>query len=230
MKRLHAVTFFIGFFSLSLLAVERPWNSQEKWAATIASFEAADQKNPPQDHPILFVGSSSIRMWELDTSWPDLNAINRGFGGSTIYDSITFFDRIIEPYEPKAIVVYAGDNDVAKGLSVDEVVADYLTLSGMVDARLPNTPLIYIAIKPSLKRWEMWPDMKAVNDRIAAICAEDPNDTLYFADIAAPMLDTADGAPNPGLFLKDGLHLNPEGYKVWKGVVDPLLIQAGAKK
>ncbi len=230
MKRLHAVAFFFGFFSLTLLAVERPWDSQEKWAKTISSFEAADQEAPPQDHPILFVGSSSIRMWELETSWPGLNAINRGFGGSTIYDSITFFDRIIEPYEPRAIVIYAGDNDVAKGLSVDEVVADYLTLSGMVDARLPNTPLIYIAIKPSLKRWEMWPEMKAVNDRIAAICAEDPNDTLYFADIAAPMLDTADGTPNPDLFLQDGLHLNPEGYRVWKGVIDPLLIQSGAKK
>jgi len=221
-----------AFLAIStLFAVERPWDPAEKWEGAIAAFEKEDAENPPADHPIVFTGSSSVRLWDLEAGWPGVNAINRGFGGSTIYDTIHFFDRTVAPYEPKAIVIYAGDNDVAKELSVDQVVADYKKLASMVKKQLPDTPLIYVAIKPSVKRWDMWPSMKAVNDRIAEICAKEKNTHLFFADIAAPMLkDTEDAPPPADLFVKDGLHLSPKGYAMWEEVVTEQLKAAGALK
>jgi len=172
----------------------------------------------------LFAGSSSIRLWDVQASWPDRPVLNRGFGGSTIADSIHFFDRIVTPYQPRAIVLYAGDNDVAKGLSADQVRADYRRFISLAEERLPGTPVIYIAIKPSLKRWHLWPTMRDANDRIANFCRE--QDHLHFADIAEPMLQTAPGRPAPEFFAGDGLHLSPRGYALWETVLQPVLEEA----
>ncbi len=196
----------------------RRWDPEEKWGAAIAQFDAADRQNPPPKDAVLFVGSSSIRMWKLDRSWPRRTTINRGFGGSTIADSIHFFDRIIAPHKPKAIVLYAGDNDVSRGLNADEVFADFRKFTALVDAKLPKTPVIFIAIKPSTKRWDMWPTMKAANDKIAAFCQTRGN--LHFADIAKPMLPDPTKPPSDDWFLSDGLHLNAGGYAQWRNVVE----------
>lgn len=219
MSRLSLIiTFFIGFI------VTPPANAVDpfaKWEKSIVAFEEADKKDSPPADPVLFVGSSSIRMWDLDKSFPELNTLNRGFGGSTIADSIHFFDRIIKPYNPKLIVVYAGDNDMAKspkGLTPKEVLADFKTLAAKIESSLPGTPLIYIAIKPSIKRKKLWPEMKQANDLIATYCAQKPN--LVFADIAKPMLDQS---LSPDLFKADGLHLTDKGYALWKDVITPLI-------
>ncbi len=198
-----------------------------KWEPSIAAFEKKDAESPPAEHPVVFVGSSSIRMWDLKATHPDLNAINRGFGGSIIADSLYFADRIILPYEPKAIVLYAGDNDIAAEMTPEEVAADFKKLSKLIETKLPGTPLLYIAIKPSVKRWDMWPDMKAANDLIAAYCAETAD--RYFVDIAPVMLG-ADGKPKAELFKSDGLHMVPEGYAAWKTVLDPILQKALSPK
>lgn len=200
----------------------------KRWESAIAKFEAAEAKNPAPKNAILFVGSSSIRMWKLGESYPDRQAINRGFGGSTLADSIYYFDRVIAPLRPRVIVVYAGDNDIAKGLTAEETFADFKTLAGRISEKLPESKVIYIAIKPSIKRWDLWPVMKATNDVIAAWC--ETRDGFCFADIARPMLETADGKPDPELFAKDGLHLSKTGYAVWKAVLDPLLEKALGEK
>lgn len=221
MSRLSPI--FIVLFTLLFLSTSHAQDRFAKWEKSIAAFEKADKNNPPQKQPVLFVGSSSIRMWDLDKFFPKLKTINRGFGGSTIADSIHFFDRIIKPYQPKVVVVYAGDNDMAKGLSPKEVLKDFKTLSGKIKASLPDTPLIYIAIKPSIKRKELWSEMKQANDLIAAYCAQ--TDHLYFADIAKPMLDNPERKLSPDLFKSDGLHLTDKGYEVWKSVIMPLINQ-----
>ncbi|NOY00584.1 MAG: hypothetical protein GXP30_12735, partial [Verrucomicrobia bacterium] len=208
---------FTLLFALLVLSTSYAQDRFAKWEKSIAAFETADQKSPPPERPVLFVGSSSIRMWNLNQFFPKLKTLNRGFGGSTLADSIHFFDRIIKPYHPKVIVLYAGDNDMAKGLSPKEVLKDFKTLSGKVKTSLPDTPLIYIAIKPSISRKKLWPEMKQANDLIAAYCAQTEN--LYFADIARPMLEQN---LSPDLFKTDGLHLTDKGYELWKRV---LLIQ-----
>ena len=123
-----------------------------RWAEDIAKFKALDKEKFPPEHAILFVGSSSIRLWKLEDHFPGLHAINRGFGGSKIADSIHYADRIVIPYKPKAIVFYAGDNDIASGMTPRQVFWDYQAFVKKVHDALPETKIIFIAIKPSIKR------------------------------------------------------------------------------
>lgn len=200
-------------------------NDPRRWEKAIAAFEARDKENPPPKDPVLFIGSSSIRAWKLADSFPDLVAINRGFGGSQIADSTYYADRIVHPYKPKLIVMYAGDNDVAAGLRPAEVFANYVAFVKAVRAKQPKTPIIYICIKPSLQRWKLWPQMQLANGLIRQYAQSDK--LLSYADIATPMLGD-DGKPRKELFRDDGLHLNKTGYEVWAKVIAPM-IEAGVK-
>ncbi|MEM7699165.1 MAG: GDSL-type esterase/lipase family protein [Verrucomicrobiota bacterium] len=199
----------------------------EKWEESIAEFEHRDEETPPPQNPILFVGSSSIRLWDLKDDFPDLVTVNNGFGGSTLADSIHFFERHIAPYQPSAVVLYAGDNDIAKGLSPIEVLADFVTLSVLIERALPDTPVVFIAIKPSVKRWDMWPAMASANQLIGDHCRQAPN--LYFADIAAEMLADVEASP-PDLkwFVEDGLHLSDWGYDQWAETIGAALDAASS--
>ena len=195
-------------------------NPSAKWESAIQKFEQQDEQAPPAKGGILFVGSSSIRLWDLDESFPDKDYINRGFGGSQIADSIAYLDQLVLKHRPKVVLMYAGDNDIAAGKSAETVAKDFKTFQQKVHAELHETRIMYIAIKPSLKRWDMYPKMADANDRIAKQCASHP--LLTYLDIATPMMGD-DGKPKPSLFAKDGLHLNQAGYQVWTQVVTPHL-------
>ena len=192
----------------------------EKWEASIKKFEVQDKDSPQVKMANLFVGSSSIRMWELDKSFPDFKTINRGFGGSEIVDSIHFADRIILKHQPAVVLLYAGDNDISHGKSAETVTVDFQKFVSDVRKGLPDVEIAFIAIKPSIKRWHLANEIRKANKTIAAICEDDEH--LTYVDIFTPML-TVDGKPRPELFLKDGLHLNEEGYKLWASIVRPLL-------
>jgi lysophospholipase L1-like esterase len=192
----------------------------EKWEATIKKFERQDQESPQPKMANLFVGSSSIRMWKLDESFPKLKTINRGFGGSEIADSIHFADRIILKHRPAVVLLYAGDNDISHGKSAETVTADFRKFVSVVREGLPDVEIAFIAIKPSIKRWNLADEIRSANKAVAKICEAD--DKLTYVDIFKPMIGQ-DGKPRPELFLKDGLHLNKEGYKLWASIVRPLL-------
>ena len=187
----------------------------------IQRFVKWDRQNSVPTNAVLFVGSSSIRGWQTAKSFPGLPVINRGFGGSQISDVIYFAETIVLPYSPKVIVFYAGDNDIADGKTAETVAADFRTFVQQVHAQLPLTAIIYIPIKPSLQRWALWNEMKRANALITAICATD--NRLEVANIASPMIGH-DGTPRKNVFLKDGLHLNAEGYALWTQVVRPYII------
>ncbi len=191
-----------------------------RWESTIQEFEKQDKTNPPPRGAVLFVGSSSIRMWQLDQYFPGLAAINRGFGGSFVEDSLYYADRIVLPYAPRVIVFYAGDNDIASGKSPRQVFDDYAALVKKVLTALPQTRIVYIAIKPSPARWSLVAKMRETNRMIQDYTRKDAR--LAFADVDTPMIGP-DGKPRPELFLDDGLHLNGEGYKLWTSLVKPLL-------
>ncbi len=193
-----------------------------RFAKDIDAFEQWDSKNAFPAAPILFVGSSSIRMWRTREGFPDLPVINRGFGGSHISDVLHFADRMVLPYRPKVIVFYAGDNDVAGGKSAERVRDDYRRFVDIVGARLPQTRLIFVTIKPSGQRWSLWPEMNKANDLVRDLC--DKDDRLFFADLATPLLDS-EGKPDDDLFLGDRLHLSPNGYAVWNETLRPILSQ-----
>lgn len=191
-----------------------------KWESAIQAFEKQDREQTPQPGGTLFLGSSSIRMWKLDKSFPEQAYLNRGFGGSEISDSLHYFDRVVVPYHPRTIVFYAGDNDIANGKSAEAVFADFQEFVQQVREKLPRTRVIFIAIKPSIARWKKVGEMREANQLIKAFAAKD--EKVDFADIDAPMIG-GDGKPRPELFLDDGLHLNEEGYRVWVKCLKPLL-------
>ena len=192
-----------------------------KWEKEIAAFEAADQKQPQPKGGIVFVGSSSIRLWDVKKSFPGLPVINRGFGGSQIEDSTHFAERIVFPYEPCAVVFYAGDNDIAVGKSAETVAADFKAFAKKVNERLPNTPLLFIAIKPSPSRWKLFETQIKANKLIREYC-EECCPAPKFVDIVKPMLG-AEGQPREELFVKDRLHMNADGYALWNGTLRPHL-------
>ncbi len=191
-----------------------------KWEKTIAAFETADQQRPPTKGDILFVGSSSIRMWDVQRSFPELFVVNRGFGGSQIEDSTHFAERIIGAHEPRAIVFYAGDNDIGSGKTAETVASHFEQFVAKVRGKLPETQILFIAIKPSGSRWKHIETQRAANARIRAFCERGPR--LTFVDVVPPMLGK-DGQPREELFLKDRLHMTAAGYKVWNDLLRPQL-------
>jgi len=189
-----------------------------RFDAEIRTFEAWDRKNAFPPGAVLFVGSSSIRLWQTAESFPEVPVINRGFGGSHIRDVNHFAERIVLKYKPRAIVFYAGDNDIADGKSPQQVCDDFQSFTRLVRKRLPETRIIYLPIKPSQARWKLWPHMQETNALIAKFSQSDKR--LEYVDTATPLLGP-EGRPRPDLFLDDGLHLNAKGYAVWNDVLTP---------
>ena len=189
----------------------------ERWTEAIQKLEAEDAAQPPVPGGVLFVGSSSIRLWDLEKYFPGLPVVNRGFGGSEICDSVYYFDTLVAKHQPKTVVFYAGDNDVAGGKKAAQVLRDFRAFDAKLEEELPSTRLIYISIKPSIARWELAAEMRRANCLICSQCRADPN-RLTYLDIWCPMLDEQ-CQPRKELFAGDGLHLNDEGYQLWSGLV-----------
>ena len=189
-----------------------------------AELMAFHQQDLASRHPpggVVFVGSSSIRFWDLDAWFPGLGYLNRGFGGSQISDSIANLELLVLRHVPSTVVFYAGDNDIALGKTPDRVAADFRTLTRHVHARLGNTRILFIAIKPSFARWALVERMREANRQIQAYCASDSR--LLYVDVHNPMIG-ADGLPRPELLHTDGLHLSAAGYALWTQLVTPHLL------
>lgn len=186
----------------------------------IQSFQEWDSKNSLPEDAILFVGSSSIRMWETADAFPEMPVINRGFGGSHFSDLLHYYDSLVLPYNPSVVVLYEGDNDVASDKSNDQVYEDYLEFTDRLTNDFTDVKLVFVPIKPSSSRWDKWPQMKRANERIKDHI--DQNENFYYVDMATPILG-ADGTPDDSLFLDDQLHLNDRGYAKWNEVIGPVL-------
>lgn len=193
----------------------------QHWEPDIRAFEAADRAAPSTLGGVVFIGSSSIRLWPtLAADFPGVPVINRGFGGSEIADATFFADRIVVPYAPRQIVLYAGDNDLLNGRSPAQVAAAFAAFVDTVRAALPESRISFIAIKPSPSRAHLMPSAGQANALIRNYATRARN--VDFIDVYTPMLD-AEGRPRPELFVDDQLHLNSEGYRLWRDVVAPYL-------
>ncbi|HWD20025.1 MAG TPA: SGNH/GDSL hydrolase family protein [Verrucomicrobiae bacterium] len=211
---LAAVVALSGFTAVGQTNV-----AKSRWEPEIKAFEAGDRTNFPARDGVLFVGSSSIRLWQsLPEDFAGWRVINRGFGGSEIADSTALADRIIFPYQPATIVFYAGDNDLAAGHSVAQVVADYQAFVQKVETRLPEVRIIYISIKPSPARWGLRDKMAEANAQIAA----QHDDHVKFVDVFTPMLGS-DGQPRREFYKPDGLHPTAACYRLWASLIKPQL-------
>lgn len=192
----------------------------DKWAKSIAAFDEQDKQSPPPKDAVLFVGSSSIRLWDTKAAFPKLATINRGFGGSQMSDAARHARRLINVYQPRVIVLYEGDNDLSAKKSPEQVAADFEALLKIVRSNLPKTPLIVIGCKPSPSRWSLIEKQRALNKLLADRCAKDGHATLL--DVEKHMLGS-DDQPRPELYRTDKLHLTDEGYKLWNSLLEPLI-------
>ncbi|WP_254425155.1 SGNH/GDSL hydrolase family protein [Rhodanobacter sp. B04] len=194
-------------------------NDHAQWNPAIAAFEAADRAHAPAPGSILFIGSSSIEHWKsLAADFPELSVINRGFGGSVISDSTFFADRIVAPYHARAIVMYAGDNDLEEGHSPEQVRDDFAAFVRKVRAIDPAVPIAFIAIKPSVARAVLLPQIRLANALVRTYAATQKG--VAYLDAFTPLLGK-DGRPQPELFGEDGLHMNRKGYLLWINVIKP---------
>ena len=194
----------------------------ERYASEIDAFDAADRANPPAAGGIVFVGSSTIRLWSsLADDFGGLPVINRGFGGSTFPEALHYLQRTVVRYHPRTVVVYEGDNDLAGGRTPQQIAVDYRTFVRGVRDSLPNARIVFLAIKPSPSRWKLESQRQEANRLVRAIVAKDANQT--FVDVGTPMIDPSSGHARPALYRADSLHMTPAGYAIWRATVAPVL-------
>jgi|SRR5450432_27432 len=208
-----------------VLAITNLHAQQAAFYNDIQAFKKKDSEQMPAKHSILFVGSSSFTRWgDVQDYFPAYPVINRGFGGSTLPDVIHYADDIIFPYEPRQIVIYCGENDLALSDTVTAkmVVDHFKTLFGMIRKKLGDVPVLFISMKPSPSRSRLFPKMIAANAAIKSFLLK--NRKTAFADVYSKMLDK-DGAPMQDIFAGDSLHMNAKGYAIWQKVLEPLLIK-----
>jgi lysophospholipase L1-like esterase len=193
----------------------------KRFSDEINAFKKADKESPPSKGCILFVGSSSFRIWtSVAADFPDYCVLNRGFGGSMMSDANYYFDDIVAPYKPQIIVLYEGDNDLATHKTTEQIMADYKIFLGKVKNEIGDIPVLYVAAKPSPSRWELRGQYAELNQAISDYCQSHKN--LEYIDVVGPMLGE-NGRPKPEIFREDSLHMNPKGYVIWTAVVGPYL-------
>jgi lysophospholipase L1-like esterase len=170
------------------------------------------------DPELIFYGSSSIRLWEnVYEEFKQFHPVNLGFGGATLAACVWFFDRILQPYSPRHIVCYAGDNDLGDGRTAEEVLIFFRQLLANLHTRFPGIPFTFISIKPSLARHDIMDRMRFANQLIKT-AIEQAGPGHYFLNVFDLMLDK-DGNPLPDLFETDGLQMNQKGYLLWNKVL-----------
>lgn len=227
MTRIKIFILFFCFF-ISLLKAANCQNTGEtpainKFEPEIVAFEQADKQNFPPKKAILFTGSSSIRLWnDLQERFANKQIINRGFGGSGLPDLIYYADRMVVPYQPKQVVIYSGENDIAGGKTPQQVYADLVTLVSRIRKKLPSARITYISMKPSPSRIDKQEEIKKANNLIKDHLTKMKR--TDFINVYEAMLGK-DGQPREELFIADRLHMNKAGYDIWTKAITPYLVK-----
>jgi len=217
MKKIFAA-FLLLAFALIFSQEKKPMYWQD-----IQNFKKLDQEFTPPKNAILLIGSSSFTKWQdVSDYFPGKVIINRGFGGSRLTDLNYYSEDLLNPYQPKQIIIYCGENDFADDakLKANVVVDRYKTFYRKIRKKFPNIQVDYISIKYSPSREHLWPQMKEANKKIAKFMKKEKN--ADFIDITNIMND-ANGNIKKDLFVEDMLHMTPEGYRLWTEVMKPYM-------
>jgi len=208
-----------------VLAISVSVASAQPFIDDIRAFKKQDSIQAPPKHSILFVGSSSFTKWkDVADYFPGYTIINRGFGGSTLQDVIRYADDVIFPYQPKQIVIYCGENDLASSdtVTAQTVFYRFKKLYSMIRAKMPTTPVDFISLKPSPSRAHLKTKAVEANKLIKNYISKQKN--TAFIDVYHPMLNP-DGKPKPEIYIEDSLHMNAKGYVIWQKIIQPYLVK-----
>ena len=220
MRRVMSLVLAMVSVATMEVAAQQPIDPN-RFEPAIQKFEAEDKATPPVKGGVLFIGASSIARWtNLAESFPDLRVVNRGFGGSELSEAVKYAPRVVVPHAPRIVVLYAGENDLNRGVTPEVIASDFDKFSQLIHASLPATRIVVIGLKPSLLRWKIRDGMHQTNKLISTRCAADRKCT--YVD-PWPSMIGADGTPKPSFFVEDGLHMTPEGYKAWTKMLQPHL-------
>ncbi len=194
-------------------------NAVEVWSNEIAALEAKDKIETHSDDSILFVGSSSIRLWsDIATDMAPYHAIQRGYGGARWTDVAIFAERLITPHKFRAVVFFVA-NDIS-GAPNDCTPAEVAGLFAHVLAEVrkhnADAPVFYIAVTPTESRFKVWPTTQAANTAVRALCERSKN--TYFIGTESVFFN-ANKKPRPELFRTDKLHLARDGYILWAAAI-----------
>jgi lysophospholipase L1-like esterase len=218
MKKFRHLLFFT-----CLLLVVAGHSIAQPFFNEIQKFRTADSITAPPANPILFVGSSSFRMWkDVKEYFPGYTILNRGFGGSGIPHLIQYADDVIFKYQPRQIVIYCGENDLGPNVSGEYIAGKFKELFQLIRSKMPDVPVAYISMKPSPRREKFIVAMKDGNKRIKKFLKKQKK-TAYI-DVFSAMRN-ADGTVKTDIFLEDNLHMNSKGYKIWQPLIQPHLIK-----
>jgi len=203
-------------------------NRIEQLRPSVAAFKAEDARKGITPGAILMVGSSSFTRWQdADKAFPNHRIINRGFGGSQLYDILYFFDEVVTPYKPCQILLYEGDNDIASGMTPEQYLEDVITFVRLVEVRLPGTVVSIVSTKPSPARIKWESAYLRANQLVREFAATKPH--VQYIDVAQ-LLYNSEGKLRPELFVQDQIHLNEKGYTIWQAIIAPYLIDEGLKE
>ncbi|MCB1704575.1 MAG: hypothetical protein KDI17_06920 [Halioglobus sp.] len=194
------------------------------WEQDIQALESSTRGSNDDGRGVVFIGSSSIRFWDsLAEDMAPIEVIQHGFGGAKLNDIVHYAGRLVNAYQPRAVVVFAGSNDIQPDASKQpaQLLASYQAFVAGVRADQPGVPIYYIGITPSPARWSVWPVAQAANALIEAWSRSQPN--LHFIDTSTGLLGS-DGEPDPDNYRVDGLHLSGQGYAVWREVIRKRLL------
>ncbi|MCJ8166768.1 GDSL-type esterase/lipase family protein [Pontibacter sp. E15-1] len=208
---------------LVLPAAQAQENTPPFWDE-IQAFKQQDSRQMPPKNAVLFVGSSSLRMWkDMQEMLPGYTVINRGFGGSNLLDLNRYLPDIVYPYQPKQIVIYSGENDIASDtVQAPEVLARFKDVFQRIRQEMPGVPVVFISIKPSPSRWHYKPIIVEANQQIRKYLKSQPK--TQYVDVYRPMLN-AGKRPKPEIFIQDSLHMNNKGYEIWAKTLTPYLLK-----
>lgn len=219
MKRIFIILFFA--FLVIPVANAQQWPFFDE----VQAYRKQDSISVPPRNAILFIGSSSFRLWKnMQDDFPGYTIINRGLGGSSLPDIIHYADEMIFAYKPKQIIIYCGDNDLAASdtVTTETVVKRFGDLFELIRNRKPGIPVVYVSIKPSPSRERLLPAMMLANKTIKEFLKTKPH--TAFADVFSEMM-SSDGKIRTDIFLEDKLHMNARGYAIWIKTITPYLLK-----
>ncbi len=200
----------------------------DRWEYTIGGFQLEDEINPKPGGAIVATGSSSMRFWDhrIHEDLRPLTIISRGFGGSNMNDVLTYLETLVLKHNPRAVMIYEGDNDVSQEVPVEKIISTYRNAISQMHEHDQNIRVYLLAVKPSILRAAMWNTMLEVNAGLKQLAGND--ERIHYIDVAGPMLNT-DGSVDESLFVEDGLHMNQAGYDIWRDTVAPYLLEREAR-